>query len=53
MALASESDAVREFAYNAGAAMPQREWIVTPWDTWERNPHYVGRPGPHPEDDGT
>ena len=43
-------DAVREYATNAGAARPNVEWILSDYDTWVRNPHYTGQPGPHPED---
>ncbi len=47
---ATPTDARREYAYNAGANRPDREWLLTDWDTWERNPHYTGEPGPHPEE---
>jgi hypothetical protein len=26
------------------------EYILSPYDTWHRNPFYTGEPGPHPED---
>jgi hypothetical protein len=42
--------ACREYAYNAGAERPDTEWLCTDFDTWERNPHYTGPAGPHPED---
>jgi hypothetical protein len=42
--------ACREYAYNYGAEHPDREWLSTDFDTWERNPHFTGTPGPHPED---
>lgn len=48
--LATMEDAVREYATNAGAARPNVEWILSDYDTWVRNPHYTGQPGPHPED---
>lgn len=51
MVIATYSEAFREYAYNAGAEDVDREWISTPWDTWERNPHYTGPKGRHPEDD--
>lgn len=51
MPVATESDAIREFAFNVGRDQPDREWISTPYDTWERNPFFTGRPGRHPEDD--
>ena len=49
--LASDSEANREYARNAGAEDPTRAWILTPWDSWERNPSYHGPDVPHPEDD--
>lgn len=42
--------ACREFAHNVGAEKPDVEWLLTDFDTWERNPYYQGEPGPHPED---
>jgi len=41
--------AAREYAENAGAHQPEKEWILTPYDSWELNPHYRGEPGMHPE----
>jgi hypothetical protein len=49
--LATPADAVREYAANAGAMQPDREWILTPYDSWERNPCYSGPPQRHPEED--
>jgi hypothetical protein len=51
MTLATMSDAVREYARNVGAERPDRAWILSPYDTWERNPCYSGPPARHPEDD--
>ncbi len=34
-----------------GAEMPERQWILSGWDTWERNPYYKGEEQQHPEDD--
>lgn len=42
--------ACREYAANIGSEKPDTEWILTDFDTWERNPCYRGKPGPHPED---
>lgn len=42
---------LREFARNAGHEHPEQAWILTPWDTWEKNPAYSGPPVRHPEDD--
>jgi hypothetical protein len=36
-----------------GAEMPDRQWILSGWDTWERNPYYRGEEQQHPEDDRT
>lgn len=51
MVLATNSEALAEYALNAGRENPGRQWILTPWDTWERNPAYAGPPQRHPEDD--
>ena len=48
---ATESDAVREWVYNVGADRPDQAWFCSNYDTWEKNPHYVGPEEPHPEDD--
>ncbi len=45
------SAALRQYAGAYGEVDPDRAWILTPFDTWERNPHYVGPPVRHPEDD--
>lgn len=34
--------AAQEYAYNAGMDRPTEEFIITSWDTIERNPHYTG-----------
>jgi hypothetical protein len=53
MPLATESDACREFAANVGSydRYKNSQWILTSFDTWERNPHYMGPDRGHPEDD--
>ena len=51
MAQATPLDACREYARNVGAEHPERPWILTGYDTWERNPFYSGPPARHPEDD--
>ena len=43
--------ALREYAGTHGADNDQHEWILSPFDSWEKNPHYTGKPGPHPESD--
>ncbi len=51
MPLATMDDACREYVYNAGAQHPDHAWILSPWDSWHRNPFYLGPPQKHPEDD--
>ena len=51
MPLATEASAAREYARNVGSENPDRPWILTNYDTWERNPFYSGPPARHPEDD--
>ena len=51
MALATYAEAFKEYARNAGQEAPEQAWILTPWDTWERNPAYSGPPQRHPEDE--
>lgn len=48
---ATIGQAVAEYALNVGYEDQDREWILSPYDSWERNPFYQGPPGPHPEDD--
>jgi len=52
MTLATETDAIREWAYNVGADHSESAWLCSNYDTWERNPYYVGPPVPHPEEYG-
>src|SRR5262245_6333315 len=48
-----EQEAMREYAREVGRQFPERAWISTPLDSWERNPFYTGPEVPHPEaDDG-
>jgi hypothetical protein len=53
MPLATEADAMREFAENVGDSehWKCRQWILTDYDVWVRNPHYSGPPQRHPEVD--
>ncbi len=39
--MATMQDAVREWAYNFGATCPGQEWLLSDYDTWERNPHFT------------
>lgn len=47
---ATESEACDEFARNVGRDDTTRAWILTPFDSWERNPFYRGPAVRHPED---
>lgn len=47
--LATPAEACREYARNYGSEHPERPWILTDFDTWERNPYYHGPEVPHPE----
>lgn len=40
--LATPAEACREYARNVGAERPDRPWILTDYDTWQPNPHFVG-----------
>lgn len=51
MAIATEREAALEYARNAGMDRVDNAWILTPQDSWERNPFYCGPSVPHPEDD--
>ena len=50
--LATYDDAMREFAANVGGydRNVNRQWILTEYDVWVRNPHYTGPAQRHPED---
>lgn len=48
---ATQAEAYREMVVNMGQDRPEQCWILTPYDTWERNPAYTGPLEPHPEDD--
>jgi hypothetical protein len=49
--VATPSEAVAEFAHNAGADHPDQAWLLHDWDVWVRNPFYCGPPVRHPEED--
>lgn len=49
--LATVSDAIREYGYNAGMENQEHAWLLTDYDVWVANPHYRGPPVRHPEDD--
>lgn len=44
-------ESVHHYAAVYGAEEPEKEYILSPFDTWHPNPYYTGRKGPHPEDD--
>lgn len=48
---ATPTEACREYARNVGMYHPERAWILTDYDTWEKNPFYSGPPVPYPEDE--
>ena len=48
---ATVSEAVREWAYNVGRDNPDRQWLLSDYDTLELNPFYNGPDQGHPEDD--
>ena len=48
--LATESDAMAEFARNVGGERREQAWLLTDYDVWVRNPHYTGPAQRHPED---
>jgi len=43
--------AIAGWASVVGADFLDLAWLGTDYDTWVRNPHYVGPAVPHPEDD--
>jgi hypothetical protein len=46
------SDAAAEYVINVGRENRDREWILSPFDSWHRNPFFDGiSSNKHPEDD--
>jgi len=47
------SAAVRQWAGVYGEDRPDDRWVLSPFDTWENNPHWNGTDPyqPHPEDE--
>lgn len=43
------SSALREWAFNVGQDRLDRQWLLTDYDSWEKNPHYRGPDQGHPE----
>jgi hypothetical protein len=48
--IANEVQAMREYAWHVGAERPDRQWLLTDYDVWVKNPHYCGPDQGHPED---
>lgn len=49
--IATGSESLREFAFNAGMDNPDQCWLLDPRDAWVRNPFYRGPDVRHPEDE--
>lgn len=49
--MASNGEALNEYAHNAGMDNPDTAWILHDRDIWLKNPYYAGPPQLHPEDD--
>lgn len=49
--VATDTEAMEEMAWNMGASRADRAWLLDDRDVWVANPHYVGPPVRHPEDD--
>ena len=47
----TEQDRVDQYTSVYGAERLDCQWILSPFDTWERNPYYRGPDQGHPEDD--
>jgi hypothetical protein len=43
-------EAVREWVWTVGQDRSDQQWVLSAYDTWERNPHYTGPDQGHPED---
>lgn len=44
-------EAIEEQKQIFGYERQEQQWILTSWDSWEKNPYYSGPPQRHPEDD--
>ena len=45
------SEALNQYAGAYGEEREEQEWILSPFDTWHKNPYYTGTPGRHPEEE--
>ena len=43
-------EAIREWVWIVGAERLDQQWLLSDYDSWERNPHYRGPDQGHPED---
>ncbi len=43
-------EAILEWVWNIGKDFPNEQWLLSDYDTWERNPYYFGPQQKHPED---
>jgi hypothetical protein len=48
-AMSIYDEAIREWVWIVGAERPDECWLLSPHDSWHRNPHYTGTYVPHPE----
>ena len=46
--LATDGEAMQEYATNIGGEFPDQAWLLTSYDVWVRNPAVVGPAVPHP-----
>ena len=44
-------EAIQEQIQIFGFENQNKQWILTSWDSWEKNPYYNGPDQQHPEDD--
>ena len=49
--MATMETASKEYSRNVGRDNADCQWILSPYDSWERNPFYCGEDQRHPEDD--
>lgn len=48
--LANMQEAVREWVWIVGKDNPDQQWLLSNYNTWEKNPYYRGPIEKHPED---
>ena len=46
----SLGEQVDEAMHYEGQLHPDKAWLLSPYDTWHKNPFYSGPEVPHPED---